>query len=73
MEKEVEELKMYFKSINLPKTPFLLSQGETIGNVEIFLESHFETLKNRKSESANLPFLLRLRKLKSLLANQTNV
>ena len=73
MEKEVEELKMYFKSINLPKTPFLLSQGKTIGNVEIFLESHFETLKNRKSESANLPFLLRLRKLKDILSNQTNL
>ena len=67
MDKEVEELETYFKSIELPKTPILLGQGETINDVGKFLESHFATLKHRKKETVNLPFLVRLRKLKAIL------
>lgn len=66
--KEVEELEAYFKSVTLPKVSISISQGETILNVERFLESHFATLKRMNGKKYFLPYLHRLQELKNYLA-----
>ncbi len=66
--KEVEELEAYFKNTTLPKVPIPYKQGETINNVESFLESHFATLKHMKGKKVFLPHLHRLQELKNYLS-----
>jgi hypothetical protein len=65
--KEVEELEAYFKSVTLPKVSISIKQGETIINVERFLESHFATLKRMNGKKHFLSYLHRLQELKNHL------
>lgn len=65
---EVEELEAYFNSITLPTVPISISQGETINNVENFLNSHLATLKHMKGKRVFLPHLHRVQTLKNHLS-----
>lgn len=64
---EVTELEKYFSLITIPAVPFKLNSCSTIENFPLFIETHFETLKNQDGNKIFLPFLNRLRELKQVL------
>lgn len=66
-EQDITELEQYFESIALPNQIVNYKQGETIGNVSLFLETHFATIKTNKGKQTFLPFLNRLKELKKSL------
>ena len=69
-EQDITELEQYFESISLPTQPVNYKQGETIGNVSLFLETHFATTRDNDGKETFLPFLNRLQILKNLLKNE---
>ena len=63
---EVSELENYFRNVQLPNTPIVISKGNIISNVSKFIESHFKAIKVKNSNTY-LPYLNRLKKLKDVL------
>jgi hypothetical protein len=66
-EQDITELENYFASIELPNHPIKLNQCSTIIDCSLFIESHLITLKANSGKRIFLPYLDRLKQLKSLL------
>ena len=64
-EKAIAELETYFRSAELPKGSFSISEGETVNDVRKLLTSHFSVVKS--NERIATPFWDRLVKLKAFM------
>ena len=69
---EISELENYFTNIEIPTQPVKLNQCSTITNVNLFIESHFATVKANNGKMTFLPYLNRLQELKELLILNSN-
>ena len=67
---DISSLETFFTSTRLPTTPIKLDQCSTITNVPLFIKAHLETVQNNNGKHAYLPYLERLRLLKSILNKQ---
>jgi hypothetical protein len=67
---DIFELENYFKGIDLPIHPIKLNLCSTITDCTLFIESHITTLKANNGKPYFLPYLHRLKVLKSILTNQ---
>lgn len=63
----VQELEIWFKSVELPKAPILLFPGTEIEDVHKFLESHFLALQTNPDSKSNVPIWFRLKAFKLLI------
>lgn len=61
---EVADLERYFSESVLPAAPVKLNQCSTITDIDLFIESHFATVKSNNGNEAYLPYLDRLREFK---------
>jgi len=68
-DKDINELKEFFKAIPLPSGPYRLSNCETITNVPLFIENHLEIVRAQNGKPCYRPYLDRLNKLKLLLSS----
>jgi len=71
-DRRVSELEFFFKSCDL--TGPVKLENELITDVPKFVESHLDFVRDYNDRLANLPYLLRLNKLKDKLSQtiQTN-
>jgi hypothetical protein len=67
---EVEELIVWFKSVELPTEPIKIDQCTTIINIKLFLNSHFGTVQQNIGKAIAEPCWNRLLKLKEVLTNK---
>ncbi len=68
----VNELEIFFNGIELPEEPIQLTAWETIINPQLFIESHFATVKANNGKRTFLPYLNRLQELKQVLTINSN-
>jgi hypothetical protein len=66
-ELEIIELESYFKTVALPPHPIKLNHYSKITDINIFIESHFATVKANNGKRTFLPYLNRLQELKQVL------
>jgi hypothetical protein len=71
-ELEIIELEHYFKTVAIPPHPIKLNQYSTITDINIFIESHFVTVKANNGNRTFLPYLNRLQELKKVLTMNMN-
>jgi hypothetical protein len=71
-EKDINELKNYFASVELPTQPVKLNPYSTITNCSLFIESNFSTVKANNGKRTFLPYLNRLQELKQVLTTNLN-
>lgn len=69
---DIEELKSYFASIEIPTQPVKLNQCSTITDVQLFIESHFAIVEANNGNKAYLQSLHRLQELKQVLTTNLN-
>lgn len=69
---EIKELENFFAGVTLPNQPVKLNQCSTITDINIFIESHFATVKANNGKKSFLPYLNRLQELKQVLTNNYN-
>jgi hypothetical protein len=67
---EIEELEQFFSGKTLFPEKIKLDLCTTIHNVQLFLDSHFNIIKNTNGNKYSLPYLDRLKKLKNILENE---
>lgn len=67
----IEELEAYFTGIELPEK-IELEQGVVIEDLPLFLDSHFNYLKNNSDLKSAEVFLIRLNKLHDRLEGAQN-
>lgn len=67
----IEELEVYFKSVELPKAPVQLNPSHRITDVELFLSSHLMPLKGQPLpfNAIARPMYERLIEFKTFLEN----
>lgn len=68
-DKEIEELENFFKSCQMPTEPIQLSKGEVIHNLKLFIDTHISVIKINNGKKVFIPYLDRLKLLKSLIDN----
>ena len=68
----IAELENYFANIELPTHPVRLNQHSTITDINIFIESHFATVKANNGKRTFLPYLNRLQELKQVFTSNFN-
>lgn len=71
-EQEISSLNQFFAAVTLPNQPVQLNPWETITDLPIFLESHFETVRANNGKPTYLPYLNRLQQLKEYLTLNLN-
>jgi hypothetical protein len=64
-EQDITELENYFASIELPTQPIRLNENSTITNCSKFIQSHFACVKANNGKRTFLPYLDRLKELKT--------
>jgi hypothetical protein len=65
--KEIQELEKFFQEATLPAPPIKLNQCSTITDPYSFVSSHLKTLKSHRDSNIFLPYLERLKDLKSIM------
>jgi hypothetical protein len=65
---DIEALKSYFSSIDLPSHPIRLNQCSKIENVSKFIHSHLTVIKANNGKRTFLPYFERLQELKVILS-----
>ncbi|QNM84541.1 hypothetical protein H9W90_10065 [Polaribacter pectinis] len=65
--KQIEELELFFKNIQLPKKEIKLNQCTKISNPNKFTTSHLATIKANNGNLIYFPYLVRLQELKVIL------
>ena len=68
-DKEIEELENFFKSCQMPTEPLQLSEGEVIHDLKLFIATHISVIKTNNGKNGFIPYLDRLKLLKSLIDN----
>lgn len=71
-EQEISSLNQFFAAVTLPTQPVQLNPWETITDLPMFLESHFETVRANNGKPTYLPYLKRLQQLKEYLTLNLN-
>jgi len=71
-EQDITELESYFTGITLPTQPVKLNQSSKITDINLFIESHFATVKANNGKRTYLPHLNRLKELKQILTLNSN-
>jgi hypothetical protein len=71
-EQEISSLNQFFAAVTLPTQPVQLNHWETITDLPMFLESHFETVRANNGKPTYLPYLKRLQQLKEHLTLNLN-
>jgi hypothetical protein len=71
-ELKIIELEHYFKTVAIPPHPIKLNQCSIITDINIFIESHFATVKANNGKRTFLPYLNRLQELKQVLTTNLN-
>ena len=66
-EQEISDLENYFTGISLPALPLKLNPSSTISDCVLFVENHLATVKANSGKPVFMPYLHRLRALKSIL------
>lgn len=63
----IEELEHWFTTVELPTAPVMLHPSTTITNVDHFLKSHFDPLKQNPNDRLAQPLMDRLLAFKLLI------
>jgi len=71
-EQEINDLEHFFKTAKLPSQPVKLNPFSTITDLNLFIESHIETVKANNGKHTFLPYLNRLQELKQYITNNLN-
>lgn len=71
-EQEINDLEHFFKTVPLPSQPVKLNSFSTITDLNLFIESHIETVKANNGKHTFLPYLNRLQELKQYITNNLN-
>lgn len=69
---DISELEDFFKDIKPPSESVELNKCTTITNYNLFIESHFATVKAYNGNIIFLPYLRRLQELKQVLMRRLN-
>lgn len=69
-EDEVKELKSYFESIEIPRGVVKIDKGTWISDLKKMIETHLSYVENNIDNKAYLPYLKRLRDLKTYFENE---
>lgn len=64
---DITELETFFASVELPAQPLELNKCSTITDCRRFLETHFATVKRSNGNRIFLPYLDRLKELRSII------
>jgi hypothetical protein len=64
---EIEELEMFFLSVELPNVPVRLNGYSIVTDAKKFVESHLDTLMTKNGNPTFLPYLIRLHEFKDNL------
>ena len=64
---DIAELEKFYSETQLPAEPVKLNSCSTVSNCLLFIESHFATVKANNGNNRFLPYLNRLRELKTVL------
>ena len=67
---QINQLENFFKSIDLPTEPIMISLGEKIVNLKLFIDSHFRYFKSyhkNKNKTVMLSYWNNLIRLKNIL------
>jgi len=68
-EPEISNLEYYFSKLTLPSQPVRLNTFSTVTDIQLFIESHFATVKANNGKITFLPYLERLQALKQVLTH----
>ena len=68
---DITELEAYFSKIDLPTRPIQLNNYSTIPDCNLFIESHFASVKANHGNRYFLPYLNRLKELRYVLTDLT--
>lgn len=66
---DIAELENYFAGIKLPTQPIEMNRCSTITNCPLFIESHFTAIKGNNGNRTFLPYLERLKELRTIVNN----
>lgn len=66
-DQDIIELEHFFKTVILPLEPIKLNQCTTVVDINKFIESHLAIVKANNGKPTYLPYIERLKKLKSYL------
>jgi hypothetical protein len=66
-EQDIKELKNYFDKITPPTEPIKLNRCSTIVNCSLFIKNHFATIEANNGKHIFLPYIKRLKELKTIL------
>ncbi len=65
-----DDLEIFFRSVQLPDGAVRLSNSETIADVSLMVQQHFEVIRSQHGTRDFLTYVQRLQKLKSTFNQQ---
>jgi hypothetical protein len=64
---EIAELEQFFNAVRLPEAPIRLNAVERITDPSLFIKSHLDVVKGQNGHNRYLPYLERLKELKTMI------